>query len=97
MDTSDEYIQQSLSQLTSDSESFQVVEYKKGKAQKRNVSSDELKAEVHRATVTWHQLLQLWALCRDRPVEASQHESMSTLTPGEFSQILERMGYRDSS
>ena len=94
MDISDDYIEQLLSRLISDSEGFQVIEYKKGEAHKRNIGSDELKAEMHRMAVTWDKLLQLWALLRKRSDEARQHEVMSTVPEDEMSQILKRMGYK---
>jgi hypothetical protein len=94
MDTSKEYIEQLLSQETSDSDSFQVLEYRLGKVHKRNISFDVLKGELHRTTVTWHKLLQLWALLRKRPDEARDHEIMSTVSADEGSQILKRMGYK---
>jgi hypothetical protein len=93
MDTSKEYIEQLLSWEISDSDSFQVLEYKLGKVHRRNISFDVLKGELHRTTVTWHKLLQLWALLRKRPDEAREHEIMSTISADEGSKIMERMGY----
>lgn len=96
MDSSKEYTEQLLSQLPSDSESFQVIEYKKGKVHKRNVSSDELIKGIERASLTWHQLLQLWALLRNRPEEARRHELMSRMTRDDKSQEHKRMGFGSS-
>lgn len=92
MDSSKEYAEQLLSQLTLDSDSFQVLEYKKGETHKRNVNSGELIEGIERASLTAHQLLWLWALLRNRPEEASQHEIMITMTRDEKSQVIKRMG-----
>ena len=94
MDTSKEYVQQFSGQLTSDSDSFQVLEYKKGKVHKRNISFDVLKQELQRARVTLNKLLQLWSLLKNRPDEAGQHELLSTVSADETSSLLKRMGYK---
>jgi len=47
------------------SESFQVLKYRKGKIEKETMDKDRIKLELRKMNATWFRLLQLFALLRD--------------------------------
>jgi len=93
MDSSKEYLRYTVGVLNNMREDFQILEYKKGKVHKRLIKEEETKAEVHRVFNTCHKLLQLWALLRNKPEEAKQHEIIGSMKSSEFGAVLKKMGF----
>lgn len=94
LDTSKEYRNQLTTHTDLGNIGFQILEYKGTQVRKHNIDENKIKEEVERIRVTWHKLLQLFALLKNDIKDAKACEVLANAKPNEIDKVMKQMGLK---
>lgn len=98
MNTSKEYRDYLTSYANShgnlDNCDLQILVYEKGEVNKHNIDEGEVRTEVERVRVTWHKLMQLFALLKNDLEDARACEAFANAKPDEIDKVMKQMGLK---
>jgi hypothetical protein len=95
LDVSDEAIEKVNTHNESGDSSFEILEYKKGRAIKHVIDESTIKLQMKNIEKAYYKLLQLWALLLNDEKDAKACEILASMSDEENNIVLKKLGLKD--